>query len=70
MTEKYFFRFYELRKEFHFLIHVDSQKNKMTRDLSVCVCITEKSTGYLIVRSKYENKERILFTRVDIYLMQ
>ena len=64
MTEKYFFRFYEPRKEFRFLIHIDSQKNKMTGDLSAC--ITEKFAGYLIVRSKCENKERILFTRLDI----
>ena len=40
-----------------FLIHTDSQKSQVKWDLSVC--ITEKFTGYRIVRSKYENKEKI-----------
>ena len=65
MCENYFFRFRKWRNIFRFLILTDSKKtNQVKRDLSAC--IPEKFTRYSIVRSKYKNKERVLFTLIDI----
>ena len=63
MQEKYFFRIYELRKNFRYLIHTNSQKNKIAIDL--LSCITEKFNAFHILRIKPENDMRSLYAPID-----
>ena len=64
MQEKYFFRIYELRKNFRYLIHTNSQKNKIAIDL--LSCITEKFNAFHILRIEAENDMRSLYARIDM----
>ena len=64
MKKRTFSRIYELRKTFRCLIHFNSQKKKVTKDLSSC--IAQKFTGFPAVRSETENKTRQLFSPVGI----
>lgn len=53
MEEGYIFRIYELTKKFPYLIHINSEKNKITRNLSCC--LTKKFNGFHMERIKAEN---------------
>ena len=64
MQEKYFFRIYELRKKFRYLIHTNSQKNKIAIDL--LSCITEKFNVFHILRVEAENDMRFLYAPIDM----
>ena len=63
MGENFFFRIYELRKNFRFLT-TDCGKNKIAKYLPSCV--TEKLNGFSFVRSDIENKTRVLYAHVGI----
>ena len=50
---------------FHFLIHSNTEKKKkVKKDLQIC--ITQKLTGFSIVKSGIESKTKELFMRIDI----
>lgn len=53
MEEGYIFRIYELTNTFLSLIHINSEKNKVTRNLSSC--LTKKFNVFHMERIKAEN---------------
>ena len=58
-------RFYELKKKFRYLIHKNSQKNTVRRDLSSC--IMKKFSGHQIVGSLRETTLKLEFKSIDIF---
>ena len=64
ISEKLFLRFYELKKKLRHLIHSDSKKSNVKRNLSAC--IVEKFSRYDIIRTLQENKQRIDFRPIEI----
>ena len=64
ISEKLFLRFYELKEKLRHLIHSDSKKSNVKRNLSAC--IVEKFSRYDIIRTLQENKQRIDFRPIDI----
>ena len=64
MSEKYFFRFHELRKKFRFMTHTDAERNKIARNLLSCT--KEKIWGYKVVWTEYKRKLTVKFESVNI----
>ena len=64
ISKKLFLRVYELKKKLRHLIHSDSKKSNVKRNLSAC--IVEKFSRYDIIRTLEENKQRIDFRPIDI----
>ena len=53
MDKGYIFRIYELTKKYPSLIHINSEKNKVTRNLSSC--LTKKFNVFHLERIKAKN---------------
>lgn len=64
ISKKLFLRVYELKKKLRHLIHSDSKKGNVKRNLSAC--IVEKFSRYDIIRTLEENEQRIDFRPIDI----
>ena len=64
MEKNIFVRVFELKKKIHWMISKGKEKNKVIRDLSLCV--VQRFPGFDIIKISNENEIRQDFSRINI----